>query len=249
VKRLVLALCCGLSLGVTCGPGGGAPPPDSCNSPDGKSIASLEIGPEISEMRGFEPWLTDDTGYITQGFQGGYMLGVSMRLSGEAPACLQQKTVVKSGSKVIAQETSPLNTYAAADGTRTTKTMFLVFDDSGPPLGSQVQVVATAGGKTTSAYVTIDEDRHKLELLKLITPYPTAGAQVEFELQSRHAPQFEGFSPTLSVSTPGVLQVPASMYVYEDTYRFSTSALAAGETDLIATFRTQEVRVHVVVTQ
>jgi len=247
VKRLVLALCCGLSLGVTCGPGGGAPPPDSCNSPNAKAVTSLEIGPEINEMRGFDPWMSDDTGYITQGFQGGYMLGVSMRLSGEAPACLQQKTVVKSGSKVIAQETSPLNTYAAADGTRTTRTMFLVFADSGPPLGSQIQVVTTAGGQTTSAYVTIDEDRHKLESLSLVTASPKAGYQIEFELKSRHAPQFEGFSPTLSVSTPGVLQVPATMYVYEDTYKFSTSALAAGETDLIATFRTQEVRVHVVV--
>jgi len=248
VNRLFLVLACAFSLGVFCGPGGEAPPPDSCGSPTARSITELEIGPEMNETRGFDPWATDDIGYITEGFQGGYMLGVSLRLSGDAPACLQQKTVVKNGGAVLAQETSPLNTYDAFDGTRTTRTMWLVFEDTGPPLASQVQVIATAGGKTTSSYVTIAEDRHRLESLMAVKASTQLGYLVELELKSRHAPQYEGFTPTISFSNPGILAVPMMMYVYDDVQRLSLTSLAAGETDVIVTFRDQEMRAHVVVT-
>lgn len=248
VNRLLLLLASTFSLGVTCGPGDGAPPPDSCGSPTTKSIAELEIGPEMNETRGFDPWTTDDFGYITRGFQGGNMLGVSLRLSGDAPACLEQKTVVKSGGTVLAQQTSPLNTYDAFDGTRTTRTMWLVFEDDGPPLASQVQVISTAGGKTTASYVTIAEDRHRLEALTAVKASTQLGYVVELELKSRHAPQFQGFTPTITFSNPGIVTVPTMMYVYDDVQLLSLTSLAAGETDVIVTFRDQVLQAHVVVT-
>ena len=248
MKPVLLALSCAFSVGATCGPGDDGPQPDSCNSPTSKSVTELEVGPELNEMRGFEAWASDDIGYITRGFQGGNMLGVSLRLSGDAPACLEQKTVVKTGGTVLVQESAPLNTYDAFDGTRTTRTMFLVFADSGPPLGSQVQVVTTAGGKTASAYVTIAEDRHRLEALTAVKASTQLGYLVELELKSRHAPQFEGFTPTISFSNPGILAVPTMMYVYDDVQLLSLTSLAAGETDVIVTFRDQELRAHVVVT-
>lgn len=247
VNRLFLAFSCALSMGATCGPGDGAPPPDSCNSPDSKSISSLEIGPEMNDVRGFDPWLPDDIGYVTSGFQGGHMLGVSLRLSGDAPACLQQKTVVKDGGAVLATETSPLNTYDSLDGTRTTHTMWLLFENAIPQLGSQIQVVTTAGGQTTSSYVTIAEDRHRLESLTVRYPSTIVGYQAELEIKSRHAPQYVGFSPTITFSNPGILAPPQTMYVYEDTQTLLLTTLTAGETDVIMTFRDQEVRAHVVV--
>jgi hypothetical protein len=246
VKRLVLALTCTFSLGLTCGPPG-PPPPDSCASPTAKAITEVELGPEMNEMRGFEAWASNDTGYITMGFQGGNMIGVSLRLSGDAPACLQQKTTVKLDGNVLAQETSPLNTYDATDGTRTTRTMWLVFDGSVPPIGTQVLVVTTAGGKTASSYVTIAEDRHRLDSLKVLTAFAQDGDYIDIELKSRHSPQYEGFTPVLSVTTPGVISLPPPTYVYDDTTKLTVTAIGQGETDLIAKLRDQEVRVHVVV--
>lgn len=248
MNRPFVLVTCTFSLGVLCGHGDEAPPPDSCESPTARSITELEIGPEMNEMHGFEPWTTDDYGYITRGFQGGNMLGVSLRLSGDAPACLQQKTVVKSGGKVLAQQTSPLNTYDAFDGTRTTRTMWLVFENDGPPLDSQVQVIATAGGKTTASYVTIAEDRHRLESLTVRNPSTTLGYQAELEVKSRHAPQYSGFMPTISFSTPGILATPSPMSIYDDVQTILFTTLATGETDVILTFRDQELRAHVVVT-
>lgn len=201
----------------------------------------------MNEVRGFEPWASDDTGYVTQGFQGGHMIGVSLRLSGDAPACLQQKSSVHLDGKVIAQETSPLNTYDAGDGTRTTRTMWLVFADNGPPLGTTLLVVSTAGGKTASAHVTIAEDRNRLDSLTVLTPSAQDGDFIDIELKSRHSPQYQGFTPIYSVTTPGVITVPEPMYIYEDTTKITVTAIGAGETDLVAKLREQEVRVHVVV--
>jgi hypothetical protein len=243
----LLVLVCSLSLGGLCGPGADAPPVDSCASPKGNTIASVDLGPEMNETRGFEAWTSDDTGYVTSGFQGGHMLGVSLRLSGDAPACLQQKTIVKLNGTVLAQESSPLNTYDALDGTRTTRTMWLVFDDDGPPIGTQVQVVTTTGGKTVSPYVTIVQDRHRLESMTVLTPSAQDGDFIEIELKSRHAPEFEGFTPTFSVTTSGVITTPPPTYVYDDTTKLMVTAIGEGETDLIANLGNQEIRVHVVV--
>jgi hypothetical protein len=232
---------------MTCGPGAGPPPPDRCASPTSKTVTGVELGPEMNEERGFEAWTSDDTGYVTQGFQGGDMLGVSLRLSGDAPACLQQKTTVIIDGFLLAQESSPLNTYDAADGTRTTRTMWLVFDDGTPGLGDQVLVVTKAGGKTVSSYVTIAPDRHQLESMKVLTPNAQDGDLIEIELTSRHAPQFQGFSPMFSVTTPGVIAPPSATYVSDDTQKLTVTAIGAGETDLVATLRDQRISVHIVV--
>jgi hypothetical protein len=246
VKRLVLALACTTSLGLFCDPPG-PPPPDSCASSDKTTIGSLEVGSEMNEMVGFDPWTSDDTGYVTSGFQGGYMLGVSLRLSGDAPACVQQKTTVKLDGAVLAQETSPLNTYDALDGTRTTRTMWLVFADTGPPIGTQVLVVSQAGGKTVSSYVTIAADRHRLVSLANLTPSVQDGGYLDLELKSRHAPVYESFTPQFSVTTPGVISQPIATAIYDDTTKIRVNAIGAGETDLVAKLRDQEVRVHIVV--
>jgi hypothetical protein len=249
VNRWLVAFASVFSLGGLCGPGSGPPPPDRCTSPASNAIIGVEIGPEMNEAHGFEAWAADDTGYITSGFQGGYMLGVSLRLSGDAPACLKQNTTVTLAGTKLAQEASPLNTYDAPDGTRTTRTMWLVFDDSGPPIGTQVLVTTEAGGTTVSSNVTIAQDRHRLESLTVLTPIPKVGSPIELELTSRHAPEFTSFTPTFSTSSLDVVSLLSGLppFIYDDVKTFQLQAVGAGETDIVVTLRDQELRAHVVV--
>jgi hypothetical protein len=96
-------------------------------------------------------------------------------------------------------------------------------------------------------YVTIVEDRHLLESMTVLTPSAQDGDFIEIELKSRHAPQFQGFTPQFSMTTPGVIALPPPTYVYDDTTKLTVTAIGAGETDLIAVLRDQQIRVHIVV--
>jgi hypothetical protein len=145
---LFLAVPC---MAVTCGPGGGPPEPDVCASPAGGAIASLAIGPSDAT---FTPWAAEDEAIVTSGDQGGSMLGVRLRVAG-AGACLAQHTRVLRAGNVIAEETSPLNAYEDEDGTRTTSSLWLVFNGATPQPGEVIEVVAEAGDRTVSARLTI----------------------------------------------------------------------------------------------
>jgi hypothetical protein len=247
-RTFIVAIAAAFSFGGLCGPGAEPPPPDSCSSPSQKAITSVELGPEMLPERDFEPWASADTAYVTHGLQGGDMIGTSLRLSGDAPACLQQKTVIKSGGSVIAEETSPLNTYAQVDGTRWTKTTWLVFEGVGPPIGTPLQIVTTAGGKTVTADITVAADRNKLESITITPATPHAYQDVVFELKTRIAPPYTGFTPAFIASDPLVLSILPPSYIYDATTTWTGQARAAGESDCTVKYASQMISTHVVVT-
>jgi hypothetical protein len=179
-------------------------------------------------MRAFEAWGPDDTAYVTEGTQGGHMIVYSLRLGAGAPACIAQKTTIKQNGQVIASQNSALNTYDNGDGTRSTKDNYLVFGDEGPPLGSQVVVTTTAGGKTVSSTLTIVADRNKLESLTVVTASPHVGYSIDFQLKSRHAPPYSGFTVTAQTSNVSVASASPPQYIYDDTTTFQGSAYSAG---------------------
>jgi hypothetical protein len=146
---LVLALPC---LGVTCGPGLGPPPPDACSVPSGAPLASLAIGPAGDP---FVAWAATDQARVTEGAQGGSMIGVRLRVAGTG-GCLAERTTISLGGQVLASEETPVNTYPDEAGdTFTTETLWLVFGGLPPQPGQTVDIVAEAGGLTARASLTI----------------------------------------------------------------------------------------------
>jgi hypothetical protein len=239
-----------LSAGMTCDPGDSAPAPDSCSASGSAAVTDLELGPEEIEGRPFEAWAERDTAYVTTGSQGGDMLGVTLQLPGDAPACLPQRTQASAGGELLASETVPLNTYGAAGGFRTTRTLWLVFDGIVPELDSEVEVTTDAGGWTRSTRLTIAPDRHRFVSLFRTDDRPVyPGDSVEFQLGLLHAPAYDAIELELWSSDPNVLDVwsPARV-VYEETELIGASAISPGTAEVIATFGDQEIRAEVTVT-
>ncbi len=247
IRIVVVSSAVAFSWGGACGPPA-PPPPDSCDSPNKKGITTVELGPEAASDGTFDPWAAEDRAYITRGFQGGNMIVATLRMSSDAPECVQQKTVVKSGGTVIAQESSPLNTYPQTDGTRMTKQIFLIFDDDGPPIGSEVDVVTTAGGQTVSTHVTIATDRHKLESITVTPTTAQVGDDVTFVLKARLQPAEQGLAPMYTASNPDVVYSPAPSYLFQGSQTWQGSATAAGETDYTVKYNDQMVTTHLTVT-
>lgn len=245
--RIVVIAALGLSqfAGVCSTPA--PPPPDDCSDPGNESIASLSLGPERLPERPFESWNADDTAYITQGSQGGNMLGVSLGLGGEGlPACLAQRTEVRQGDEVLVSADVPINTYdEAGDGTRTTNTLWLVFDDDDvPALGSELEVVTEAGGRTATTHLTVVADRHRL--VALSPPAPTMPWQpnLNFALESMHAPADSSFSVELAVEGDLFVLEPTepSQWIYSDQTGLYIRSRHTGTAELIVRLGEQEVR-------
>lgn len=247
LRIVVVCSVAAFSWGGGCGPVP-PPPPDSCSSPSKQGITTVELGPEVAQDGSFDPWASEDRAYITLGFQGGNMIVATLRMSGDAPACVQQKTVVKQGGVVIAQEASPLNTYEQTDGSRMTKQIFLIFDDDGPAIGSQVEIVSTLGGKTVSTLATIATDRHRLESVMVSPTSLQAGDTFSVILETRLAPSGQGFTATATASNPSVINAPAPAFIFQDTMTWQGSASAAGESDYTVKYNDQSVTTHVIVT-
>jgi len=162
--RIFVALLAFPCLGTVCTTPDPPPPPDDCSDPGEQLVDGLAIGPERLIDRSFEGWAPSDTAYVTQGSQGGSMLGVSLSTSGAAlPECLAQRTEVRQGDRVLAYADHAVNTYdEAGDGTRTTNTLWLIFEGEVPALGDEVDVVTEAGGRTATVHLTVAADRHRL---------------------------------------------------------------------------------------
>ena len=118
-----------------CGPGAAAPPTDSCATPSGGSIDTLELGGATNTdlaggMSPFAPLHDGDGVMLIRGGQGATMIGLVVRVSGaSAPTCLGQATAVTDGAGArITGATPPLATYAQPDGTRLTKPLWLPAD-------------------------------------------------------------------------------------------------------------------------
>jgi hypothetical protein len=138
--------------------GGGAPPTDSCAGPSAGSVDALDIGAAsgadlAGEPTTFMPLGDGDGMALIRGAQGANMLGFILRVSGaSAPSCLGQQTLVSdSGGARVTASSTPLLTYAQADGTRLTKPMWLPADY---PLSFVVDV--DAGGRTVSRHLHLD---------------------------------------------------------------------------------------------
>jgi hypothetical protein len=155
--RILLAALALPCLGMTCGPAPSPPEPDDCSAPGDEPVAALAIGPQILDGEEFEPWRESDTATITEGAQGGEMLGVTLALGGDPlPACVRQRTELRQDGMVGAVADVPVHTYEAGEGARITSTLWLVFEPGFyPPPGSELAVVAEAGGATASARLTL----------------------------------------------------------------------------------------------
>jgi hypothetical protein len=246
VRSALLLLLLLPSLGMVCGPIE-PPPPDECSAPTGGSVGNLEIGPERGPEQSFEAWAPTDTAVISSGPQGGDMLGVTLRVTGDGPpACLAQRTRLTQGGRQI--ETSvPVHTYEEADGSRATRTLWLIFDDV-PALGSEIEVRAEAGGQAASSRLTVVAERHRLVSLGPLAAEPRVGDHLEFAIEVRHAPYYWPMDISLESSNLAVLGDPPGLItLYEDRDSFLVPVVGAGTAEIIARYGEQELRAIVTV--
>ena len=243
--RILIAALVLPCFGMTCGPPE-PPPPDDCSSPGGEPLAGIALGPERLIGQPFQPWADSDTAYITHGAQGGDMLGVSLDVSGAAPpACLAQRTEVRRGDRVLASTDYPVNTYdEAGDGSRTTNTMWLIFDDEVPAIGDELDVITESGGEAVTSHVTVVGDRNRLVSLTPAEPSQYRGHKVHFTLTSIHAPADASFSVELSTAgDSGVLQLPATTaIIYGPVEELVVDTAETGTGELVVGLGDQEVR-------
>jgi len=236
-------------LGLTCGPAASPPPPDDCGSPGDEPLSSLAIGPERLVDQPFLPWSASDTAYVTQGAQGGNMLGISLSLAGQPPpACLAQRSEVRRGDELLAAEDVPINTYdEGGDGQRTTHTLWLIFDGAVPNLGDELDVTTEADGESATSHVQVVANRHRLVSLTATEPNQYVGHKVHFTLTSLHAPEGEGFEVELSsAGDPGVLQLPATTAtIFSASEELMVDTAATGTAELVVRLGDQEVRATV----
>jgi hypothetical protein len=239
-------------LGMTCGPSASPPPPDDCASPGEDPISAVALGPERIGDRPFQPWAANDTAYVTQGAQGGHMLGVSIELAGDpAPACLAQHSEVRQDGALLVDDDVSINTYdQVGDDRRITNTLWLVFDeDAVPALDSELDVTTEAGGMTASAHLTVVSDRHELVSLAPAAPTARVGDIVQFTLTSLLAPAGAGYEAQLETAgDPGVLSLPApTAWIYSESVPLMIAAAAPGTAELVVRYGEQEVRGQVTV--
>lgn len=154
MKRLLAALAIA-NMGVTCGPGNSGPPdPDSCDVPQTRTLAGVEIGGADDV---FTPFVDDQVVTLTLGPQGGAMLPMRLRITGTSlPDCLAQSTTIRVGAEVIATSELPLKTYVEADGSRTTKANYVVLYYE-PADGTELTVTTMAGGQSTTRSLYLNE--------------------------------------------------------------------------------------------
>ena len=248
MRILLIAALALPSFGMTCGPPE-PPPPDACGSPGDQPITSLAIGPERLVDQPFQPWAERDTAYITEGAQGGDMLGVSLALAGQpAPGCVAQHSQVRRGDQLLAEEEVAIHTYdEAGDGQRSTRTLWLIFDGEVPALGDELDVTTEAGGETVTSRVTVVGDRHRLVSLAPAEPSQYRWHQVHFTLTSIHAPDWAAFDVELSTAgDPGVLALPATTAtIYGPSTEIVVDTAATGTGELVVRLGEQEIRAAV----
>jgi hypothetical protein len=140
------------------GPGDPDPEPDRCNSPEVGSIDSVEVG-----ERDEDTFVSLADGSVVDfifGGQGSPMLPIRYRIEGaDLPSCVMHRTTLSYCSAYAEpdcqplEETSlvtPLNTYSEADGSRTTKTLFVITGTpaEGMPIELEVQIGDAIANRT-----------------------------------------------------------------------------------------------------
>ena len=249
--RILVAVLAFPCLGALCVTPDPPPPPDDCSTPGDQPIGAIALGPERLDGHPFEPWSATDTAYVTHGAQGGSMLGISLELAGDLlPACLAQRTELRQGADVHAVADVAINTYEEAGGTRTTSTLWLVFEGGFyPQVGSELDVVSQAGDLTASVHLQVVSDRHRLLALTPAAPTARVGDTVEFLLDNLHAPAGGSYQVTLSTAgDPGVLTLPATTaWIDDEVQALTIPAAAVGTAELVVGYADQEVRAPITV--
>lgn len=147
LKALAVFALAQATCAMTCAPNN-IPEVDDCTEPGSSDgITSIELG--LGDDNAFIP-LEDGTSVTTvRGGQGSSMLPVRYRLRGASlPACIEQTSSLRSGEQqLFAEIPYRLKTYEEADGSRTTKTFFMILD-SDPPAGSRADLHLEIGGKS-----------------------------------------------------------------------------------------------------
>jgi hypothetical protein len=140
------------------GPGAnsGPPAPDTCNDLQPRDpVDSVELGAGTGDDL-FLAWNDGDTAPLVHGPQGGAMIGIRLRVTGTpAPECLPQSSVVRdAASMALAAQDEPVKAYDQGDGSRVTRTMWLIFDQE-PEVGDSVTVESTVLGVVASRSVVL----------------------------------------------------------------------------------------------
>jgi hypothetical protein len=139
--------------------GDGLPPrPDDCvtDAAEMTRLDVLELG--APDERVFMPWSDGAVAPVVTGPQGGAMIGLRLRIGGPSmPACLpHQTTAANKGDGELARVSQPIKTYAEPDGSRVTKTLWLIFSARAPRSGERMVVSTIAGGLTRSVSLSIE---------------------------------------------------------------------------------------------
>jgi len=161
LRALGLAGAVLLCQGFQCGPGG-PPAPDTCGAGAApRGVLQLELG--YGEGGDFRPMPDDAQVTLVHGPQGGSMVPLRLRASGDdPPVCLEQSTRLAyrclptvcppddlGSSQTEAQLNAPLATYSDADRVRSTRPAYLIL---GGPIDTSAPATLTveAYGQTVT---------------------------------------------------------------------------------------------------
>jgi hypothetical protein len=115
-------------------PRSGPPAPDTCSPATADGVASLAMG-NGSRDGSFVPWSDGARPTFAVGGQGATMLVMRILVTGDdPPACLEQSTVVESGTgpftTLLGRDSRPRKTYpTGVAGERLTDDLYIVLDE------------------------------------------------------------------------------------------------------------------------
>jgi hypothetical protein len=127
------------------------PVADECASPGSGALGSLQIG---SRQDPFVPFADGDPVEMVYGSQGGAMIPMRLRVTGEAlPSCLPMEISIDGPHDLFGTSTAPLATYEERDGSRITGPLFVIGD---PGEFGDYEVTAASLGTTATVRLVIE---------------------------------------------------------------------------------------------
>lgn len=228
-----------------------APEPDRCDPSSAAALEVLELGPGGWDDGEFEAWANGDTTEIIGGFQGGYMTPVRLHVdAATTPSCVPQLTTVRNAAgAIIATEDAPLATYAELDGSRTTKTVWLIYNDEIPADGDTITVTTEAGGLTITRTLTVGPLPARLVSLSPPSAQISVGTTLEvWAYLDKGVPApatltLESSDPTVIQLSSETVQIPT----WYSTATFYITAVAPGTATITATFADRSITMDVTV--
>jgi hypothetical protein len=147
-----------VALALLAGCGAGPPAPDAClGGKQAVTLDELEIG--AADEAEFRPILENATVAILRGPQGGDMVGLRLRLTGDSPpGCVYQSTVVlqeNGDMDVVGSLATALNTYDEGPRIRSTRPTYIILG-SEPISGRQAKITVECGGRKLERTVTLE---------------------------------------------------------------------------------------------